>query len=243
MVRLSGILTPALIDGYIEDDVFIAKAYEDVEFEVTGSTVREFIVGEIGGKTELRSDDIMNISNGVICKVLVEYFNGDVKMMSESRSWGGLVVKSDAYLSNDLKIIDLQASLLVAKSPKAAKDILMKYIKLGKGKSKTVGGLSVRVSPVDGLSRTGLTFTSKLPACSTDDLNNKNPKVVIGGSVVKSDAYLSNDLKIIDLQASLLVAKKPLPATESAIPVLPHSAANDEAMKASRNSVLKFLRM
>ncbi|CAI1684035.1 hypothetical protein [Serratia liquefaciens] len=208
---------PALIDGYIEDDAFIAKAYEDVEFEATGSTVREFIIEAIGGKTELRSDDIMNISNGVISKVLAEYFNGDVKMMSESRSWGGLVVRSHAYLSNDLKNIDLQACDLVVKSPKAAKEILMKYIKLGKGKTRSIKGSNVRISPVDALSRTGL--------------------------VVRSHAYLSNDLKNIDLQASLL--PKPCAATqsESAIPALPHSAANDEAMKASRSSVLKFLRM
>lgn len=146
------------ITGYIEDESFFAKAHADADFVQTGETIRELISTEINGRTELQAHETQDIADKVINKVLCEYFDGDVKRMSESRSWGGLVVSGSTCSTNDLNKRDLYVLPLQAKSSKAAKEILSKYIKFSKSKMKSINGKKVRVLPVEAISLTGLTF-------------------------------------------------------------------------------------
>lgn len=147
-----------VIDGYIEDEKFFAKAHADADFVQTGETVREMVISEINGRKVLQVHETQEIADKVIGKVLFEYFAGDATAMSNSRSWGGLVVSGNTCSSNDLNKRDTYVLPLKAKSAKAAKEILCKYIKLSKSTLKSIDGKKVRVSPVEALSLTGLTF-------------------------------------------------------------------------------------
>jgi len=147
-----------LLRGYIDDDSFFAKAHHDADFIHTGETIREMIISDVNGRTELQAHETQEIADKVAEKVLVEYFGGDAEKMISSRSWGGLVVKSHTYQTNDLNKRDPYVCELQSKSSKAAKEILSKYIKLGKSKKKSINGNKVRVLPVEALSLTGLTF-------------------------------------------------------------------------------------
>lgn len=152
------------ITGYIEDESFFAKAHADADFQQTGETIRELIITEINGRTELQAHETQEIADKVISKVLCEYFAGDAKAMSESRSWGGLVAMCLPCSTNDLNKRDLQGRHLKSSSNKAAKDILNKYVKIGVSKQKRINGKRVSVSPVLELSLTGLTFSKMEPS-------------------------------------------------------------------------------
>lgn len=152
---------PYCVESYIDDDHFFSKAHTDADFVSTGSTIRDLVLQEVGTKTHLTADDNCTIANKVIVKVLNEYFNGDAKMMVESKSWGGLVVSSTACSSNDLYISNVQAVPQV-KSPKAAKEIIEEFIKLGKSKVKSTNGKKVRVASIEALSLTGLVFIAPI---------------------------------------------------------------------------------
>lgn len=157
-----------VIVGYIDDETFFAKAHGDADYVATGETVRELVITEIKGRSELQAHETQEIAEQVIDKVLREYFAGDVTAMSESRSWGGLVVCGSTYPTNDLNILVPYVLPLRAKSGKAAKEILSKYIKVAKSKMKSINGKKVRVLPIDALSLTGLTFNKP----STTDFTN-----------------------------------------------------------------------
>ncbi|ROP61593.1 hypothetical protein EDF81_0064 [Enterobacter sp. BIGb0383] len=148
----------AAIEGYIEDEQFFAKAHEDADFVQTGNTIRELVISEVGGRTELQSHESQHIADGIIQKVLDEYFNSDAQRMLSSRSWGSLIVKSHTYSTNDLNKRDPHVCELQAKSSKAVKEILSKYILLAKSKTRSIQGKNVRVLPIKALSRTGLRF-------------------------------------------------------------------------------------
>jgi len=234
------------ITGYIEDESFFAKAHADADCVQTGETIRELVVSEIYGRTELQAHETQAIADKVIAKVLVEYFAGDAKAMSESRSWGGLVSKSHTCSTNDLNkrdsyVCELQAKsdacstndlykeipkrhFLQAKSSKAAKEILSKYIRMGKGKSKTVKGVSVRVAPIEALNLTGLHFTK----IEGQAVTNKMMQSIIQ----KAQVLPSNNVQV------------PVPEIESSVSVLhvPDSESQVSVLQVPE-SVLKLQKM
>lgn len=152
------------INEYIDDESFFAKAHEDADFIKSGNTIRELIIDEVNSRTELTTIEIQDVADKVTVKVLNEYFAGDVDKMIESRSWGGLVVK-------------MPTGALQAKSTKASKTIIEKYISVGKSERKRINGVQQSVSPIKALSRTGLVFAASCAPYSSNDLYNEIPKV------------------------------------------------------------------
>ncbi|MDA8519130.1 hypothetical protein, partial [Citrobacter sp. Igbk 16] len=171
------------LEQFIDNESFFADAHKDADYFETGNTVREMLLDEIEGKNVLTVGEIVDVANKVACKVLQDYFNGDVNRMVESRSWGGLVDKCPPYNTNDLY---KQISKVDSKSPKAAKKILEKFIALDKSERKRINGVRQSVSPIKHRSLTGLTFTKidfssviggKCPPYNTNDLYKQISKV------------------------------------------------------------------
>ncbi|PLE59113.1 hypothetical protein B6I74_17155 [Klebsiella variicola] len=134
------------ISEYIEDEKFFAKAHEDAEYFETGNTIREMIIDEVNGKSEITSEEKTSIADKIARKVLNDYFNGDIDEMVKSRSWGKWITKNE----NNIQV----------SSSSAATKILMQYIKLGESKMVSRNGVKIRVTMIQALSRTGLQFTS-----------------------------------------------------------------------------------
>lgn len=135
----------ALMEGFIKDRSFFYHAHLDASYHPTGSTIRELIINQIGGKTRLDSFDKRDIADAVIHKVLQEYFTGRQDLMLKHSEWSKCVV--------------VQNGTLVSSSEKAATNILSRYIKLDKSKPVKVNGILVRMSEVLHHSLTGLHFT------------------------------------------------------------------------------------
>lgn len=134
----------ALIEGVIEDETFFYRAHMDADYYATGHTIRELIINRLGGKTKLDAFDIRDVADGIITKVLVEYFDGKKDLMMKHPLWK--------------KSVSLEGNTLVSSSSKGAKSILERYITLSKGKQERINGNRISVCDVVHLSLTGLHF-------------------------------------------------------------------------------------
>ncbi|EOU9592098.1 hypothetical protein ACOJEA_004798 [Klebsiella aerogenes] len=133
-----------LVNGYIEDRSFFARAHADADYYPTGNTIRELIISKVGSKTKLDSFDISSIADLIIQKVHKEYFAGNTDLMLKHPLWK--------------KSVALHGGVLISSSSKGAKAILERYITLGKGKQERVNGQKVSRCEVIHLSLTGLHF-------------------------------------------------------------------------------------
>ncbi|EPX9549074.1 DEAD/DEAH box helicase family protein [Klebsiella michiganensis] len=133
-----------LINGFIEDRSFFARAHADADYYPTGNTIREMIISKVAGKTKLDSFDVSSIADSIIQKVHKEYFAGNTELMLKHPLWKKSVVVS--------------GGVLISSSSKGAKAILERYITLGKSEQQRVNGQKVRFFEVIHLSLTGLHF-------------------------------------------------------------------------------------
>ncbi|HHH4724454.1 TPA: DEAD/DEAH box helicase family protein [Klebsiella pneumoniae] len=133
-----------LVNGYIEDRSFFARAHADADYYPTGNTIRELIISKVAGKTKLDSFDVSSIADAIIQKVHKEYFAGNTELMLKHPLWKKSVVVS--------------GGVLISSSSKGAKAILERYITLGKSEQQRVNGQKVRFFEVIHLSLTGLHF-------------------------------------------------------------------------------------
>ncbi|MBK5013981.1 DEAD/DEAH box helicase family protein [Pantoea sp. S62] len=134
----------SLIEGYVEDRSFFARAHADADYYPNGNTIRELIITKLAGKTKLDSFDIGDIADSIISKVHQEYFAGNDELMLKHPLWK--------------KSVSVVGGQMVSSSSKGAKSIVERYITLSKGKQERVNGQKVRLCEVVHLSLTGLQF-------------------------------------------------------------------------------------
>ena len=133
------------VRGYINDEKYFVKCHADADSFSTGNPIRECIINELNGRTRLTKDELRKVADAVVQHALSQYVGNDLNLFLKTNSWGTLV--------------NLESEVLKIRSDKAVKELLGKYIRLGKSvRVRVGGGVQKSVTEIEALSLTGLLF-------------------------------------------------------------------------------------